>query len=988
MKKMKLLLILLSLGMGASPTLFAQQLTHVQGEILVQLQNNATPQELVQRYNRGKDASLHLKVGKEIARHSNIHSFTFDHQYVNEDKVLSEIRRDRFVEIAQFNHFITLRSTIPDDPLFPDQWQYINDGSDGGVAGADIDMDLAWDFTTGGLSAYGDTIVACVIDDGIDHDHPDIQSNLWVNHAEIPNNGIDDDNNGFVDDYRGWDTGSDSDEVYDGGGHGTPVAGIIGAKGNNGIGVAGVNWDVKLMIVQGGTGIESEVLEAYSYPLEARIRYNETNGQEGAFVVVTNASWGVDFGQPEDSPLWCAFYDTLGVHGIISCGATANIGIDIDVEGDLPTGCSSDYLISVTNMRRNDVKVNSAGYGLETIDLGAFGAQTYTTAAGANYGGFGGTSGATPHVAGTVALMYGLPCTNLMDLSVSDPGAAALLIKEAILNGTDPNESLEGITVTGGRLNVFNTASLLTASCGGCTPPLNVSVVTEADSIGIISFTQLDSSAQANIRIRPVGTDDWLQLDSIQSPYTFSNLSACTTYEFQLQSECSDTSATDFTNSLFFTTDGCCINPVPNELIPLDETTTTLSWPFVYAATGYQILFREEGTTAGWDTIVTTELNYSFDQLSPCTSYEYAIRTLCADATINFTTPQSFTTFGCGACLDLEYCDTDELNTGEEYISLVTIGDFSNESSASPNGYQSFAETAPPVELTTYHNYPISLTPTFVGQTYSEAWRVWIDYNHDGDFEDAGELVFEAGPSSSTVTGEFTIPETALEGLTRMRVYMRFSTFAESPCNNNFGEFGEVEDYCVNITAGQPCPVVTSAMQDTINLVSDTSALLTWTVEDMPASFTYRYRATGDLEWTEVTNHSGISVVIEGLAPCTQYDFEIKSYCSSTLQTAYSPTMVFSTACATTSTQELESLARWSISPNPARDQIVLDYVFDTPPQWVQLEVINQIGQAVSVQSLKGRNAAIDISNFASGVYFLRLRTPDGYSKTKRLVKW
>ena len=278
-------------------------------------------------------------------------------------------------------------------------------------------------------------------------------ANLWKNYGEIENNGIDDDGNGFIDDYHGWDTGSNSDAVGDGGGHGTPVAGIVGAVGNNGVGVAGVNWDVKLMIVQGGTGIESEVLEAYSYPLVARKAYNETDGEEGAFVVSTNASWGIDQGQPADAPLWCSFYDTLGVHGIISCGATANANFNIDIVGDLPTGCSSEYLISVTNMNDNDVKVTSAGFGATTIDLGAFGQGTFTTTL-SNYGGFGGTSGATPHVTGSVALLYSAPCPTLISIAKSDPLVAAQMVRDFILNEADPNPSLAGITVTGGRLNI------------------------------------------------------------------------------------------------------------------------------------------------------------------------------------------------------------------------------------------------------------------------------------------------------------------------------------------------------------------------------------------------------------------------------------------------------------------------------------------------------------------------------------------------------
>jgi len=101
-------------------------------------------------------------------------------------------------------------------------------------------------------------------------------------------------------------------------------------------------------------------------------------GAEGAFVVAVNSSWGTDFGQPADAPLWCALYDSLGTYGVLSCAATANNNTNVDTMGDLPTACPSDYLISVTNTNSSDVKVNSAGYGVVTIDLGAPGNQIYS----------------------------------------------------------------------------------------------------------------------------------------------------------------------------------------------------------------------------------------------------------------------------------------------------------------------------------------------------------------------------------------------------------------------------------------------------------------------------------------------------------------------------------------------------------------------------------------------------------------------------------
>jgi hypothetical protein len=157
-------------------------------------------------------------------------------------------------------------------------------------------------------------------------------------------------------------------------------------------------------------------------------------------------------------------YDTLGENGILSCGATINANQNIDVIGDVPTACPSKYMIAVTNTNISDVKVTQAGYGLETIDLGAPGQGTFTTSLNA-YGGFGGTSGATPHVTGTIALLYSAPCLELADLAMSNPQLAAEVVRDLILNNVDPNESLEGITVTGGRLNVNNSMMALMNNC-------------------------------------------------------------------------------------------------------------------------------------------------------------------------------------------------------------------------------------------------------------------------------------------------------------------------------------------------------------------------------------------------------------------------------------------------------------------------------------------------------------------------------------------
>lgn len=402
-----------------------------------------------------------LVVEKQVAKTMNI--WLLKHQLESTgEEVLMALYQLPEVNVVQYNHVIKKRNNTksPNDNLYSLQWQYNNIGGSGGVAGADISAELAWYITTGGVTPNGDTIVVAIVDDGMDTTMVDMVPNWWKNHNEVPNNGIDDDNNGFIDDYRGWNAYDNNDRIFNtfswdvGGWHGSSVAGIVGAKGNDSVGVTGVNWDVKLMIVAGG-GDEAEALAAYDYALQNRKLYDATNGAKGAYVVATNSSWGIDGMFYTDAPLWCGFYDSLGHAGIMSAGATANENWNIETTGDMPTSCPSDYLIAVTNTKRNDVKETFAGYGDVSVDLGAPGEDAYTVDFYLDYGGFGGTSGATPHVAGAIALLYSVPNQEFADFATMFPDSAAIWAKRFILEGVDSNASLQGKSVTGGRLNLF-----------------------------------------------------------------------------------------------------------------------------------------------------------------------------------------------------------------------------------------------------------------------------------------------------------------------------------------------------------------------------------------------------------------------------------------------------------------------------------------------------------------------------------------------------
>ena len=411
--------------------------SYVENEFIIWLEQS------VDAYTFAENTNAGIQPKRLLSERLNIWLFEIaDSKEPREDK-MNRLTANADVRVIQNNHTnILLREAIPDDPYYEFQW-----------APAIMSLPQAWEeYTTGGITATGDTIVVAVIDGGADWTHEDL--NCWENRHEIPNNGIDDDGNGYIDDFHGWNAYNHNGYVgssY----HGTHVSGIIGAVGNNGKGVCGVNWDVKIMSIGGSSGNESIVVEAYAYALEMRARYNETDGEEGAFIVATNSSFGVDYGNPDDYPIWCSMYDEMGNVGILSCGAGPNLNVNVDVVGDVPSTCPGDYLIGITNTTSADEKYGSAGYGINNIDIGAPGTSIYSTTPNNGYNNSTGTSMATPQVTGTIALMYAALPEEMMQICKNDPANFCLSVKYHLLNGADHLPSLDGLVASGRRLNAY-----------------------------------------------------------------------------------------------------------------------------------------------------------------------------------------------------------------------------------------------------------------------------------------------------------------------------------------------------------------------------------------------------------------------------------------------------------------------------------------------------------------------------------------------------
>ncbi|WP_020473323.1 S8 family serine peptidase [Zavarzinella formosa] len=327
------------------------------------------------------------------------------------------------VEFAQPDYKVQIEN-LPNDPSFGNLWGLNNTGQDGGTANADINAPEAWNTNTGS----GKMIVA-VIDSGIDYTHPDLAANMWKNPKEVAGNGKDDDGNGYKDDIYGWNFVNNTPNVMDDNGHGTHVAGIIGAVGDNGIGVAGVNWHVQLMALKfldkDGSGYMSNAVKALNYAV--------ANGAK----VVNNSYAGGG-----SDPAMQAAIAAAKAKGVIFVAAAGNDGTSDDINPVYPANYNSDNVVTVAATDRNDKLASYSNFGRNTVEIAAPGSNIYSTLPGNKYGVYSGTSMAAPEVTGAIALVWD-----------THPTWTYSQVINAILKTADILPSLTGKVATG-RLDV------------------------------------------------------------------------------------------------------------------------------------------------------------------------------------------------------------------------------------------------------------------------------------------------------------------------------------------------------------------------------------------------------------------------------------------------------------------------------------------------------------------------------------------------------
>ena len=961
-------------------TLHAQKLDHRLGYMILQVKDKSHLDAVRTRQSEKFRSPVNLE--KVLSNRLGIYLLSFDHSRIHERKLLDGLRADRQVIVAQYDHITTPRN-LPDDPLFSDQWQWFNTGQTGGTTDSDIDADLAWDISRGGVTAKGDTIVVAIIDDGLDYNHPDIAANTWINYNEIPENGIDDDSNGYVDDVYGWNAYSENGEILNQG-HGLAVAGMIGAVGNNAIGITGINWNVKLMTIVGGTP-ESSVIASYSYALEQRALYHETNGSRGAFVVSTNSSWGIDFGNPADAPLWCAFYDSLGVHGIISAAATSNIGYDVDSLLDLPTACPSEFLLSVTALNHTNIRTFSA-FGKEHVDFGAPGDNIFTTRGNNDYGNTSGTSFASPVAAGLVALLYSAPCFSVAELAHSDPEAGARYIRDLIFQGVEKIPALENETRFGGALNAGNSMELLMALCSECPIPFGINSNIISDTEVILDWITIDTPDAINARFKPVAASDWDTLSNVSSPLTLTGLIGCTDYVIEFEAICADTS-TGFQVSHSFKTDGCCELPASIS-VTANESSFHASWSHVLAAEYYLIQWKKQSDTE-WMEEVTSLDEVTILNLEPCTYYQFRLQTNCDTTLTGFSDTITFRTRNCGLCIDLPYCEAGSDDSSEEFLDSLIIGSLVNHS-GQDGGYRFFEDLS--AEFNAGDTLPVFLRPGFgTFQNFDEQFRIWLDVNQDGVFEE-NELLLDSvlSENDTVLISEMAIPENALAGGTRMRVSMAFHNppflVDQEPCGEI--EFGEIEDYCVTILRDQnTCPRVDTVLFDAINF---TGAFMYWPSAEGAIAYTYRYRLLGSSEdYTELATVD-TTAVIEGLSKCNMYEFQIRTVCIEDT-TSYDSIYVLETDCDVAVDPVDPLLANVHLFPNPVTDYVNVRIEAIESGEY-HLSVYNLHGQSLYFENVFVDQGSVtdhhipDLNQLLPGLYIVVIEK-DGRRSTHKMVK-
>ena len=397
-------------------------------EVLVKFKNGVSEEAI-----EALTAKLHDRVEDRIENADGVEAID---DLDNEDaaSVVAEYSKLPEVEYAEPNYEIKLEETIrrvdpvlPHDPQFADQWALSNSGQRGGKQGADISAPLAWAKTTG-----SEDVVVAVLDTGVDYNHEDLAANMWTRPESLApyhENVL-----GTIDDVNGFNAIDNASDPMDDNGHGTHCAGIIGAEGENDLGIAGVNWKVQIMPLKfmnaSGSGTTKDAIEAISYAIDRK--------KAGVNVRIISASWG----STQRSRSLEAVIRKAYENDILFVAAAGNSSVDNDRTPHFPSSYNVPNVISVAALDRHDQLASFSNWGVKSVAIAAPGVDILSTWLGNEYEEKSGTSMATPVVSGVAALVL----AEHPKMSVDD-------LRKKLMASTDPIVALKGKTVTGGRIN-------------------------------------------------------------------------------------------------------------------------------------------------------------------------------------------------------------------------------------------------------------------------------------------------------------------------------------------------------------------------------------------------------------------------------------------------------------------------------------------------------------------------------------------------------
>ncbi len=398
----------------------------------------AVPGQYLLKFRRTTSAStqsaMRFNLGVQVLRSSQLTGANLvqtNSGTAIDDSYAKQLLALGLVEYIEPNYLYSINAT-PNDSMFSDLWGMHNTGQTGGSADIDIDAPAAWDLTTGSSN-----VVVGVVDTGVNYNHPDLAANIWTNPNEIPGNGIDDDNNGYIDDIHGINAINHTGDPLDDHSHGSHCSGTIGGRGNNGTGVAGVNWNVKIMGLKflnaSGQGTTENAIVAIEYAVMMRNR--------GVNIRVLSNSWG---GGGESQALGDAI-EAANAAGILFVAAAGNSSQDNDSAPSYPANYGSANVVSVAAIDHNGNLASFSSYGATTVDLAAPGVGIVSTVLGSNYGNYNGTSMATPHVSGVAALVL-----------AREPNLTVAQLKSRLLTTVKPLATLSGLMVSAGIVNALN----------------------------------------------------------------------------------------------------------------------------------------------------------------------------------------------------------------------------------------------------------------------------------------------------------------------------------------------------------------------------------------------------------------------------------------------------------------------------------------------------------------------------------------------------